>query len=310
MPTIITPKSEAEWLELRTHDITSTEVSALFGLSPYMTEYELYHVKTGQAEDSFKENTRTKWGKRLEGAIAKGVAEDLDINIVPYKHYVRHSDEPHMGSSFDFRIVDHPKGDGNFEIKNVDGLIWKQKWSDDEAPDHIELQVQHQMEVADVEWTLICALVGGNEPKFIYRDRDREVGAGLRAGVGNFWQKVADEQVPIPDYAKDADFIVGLHQSAGGAVLESEDEGLATLMKDYQWASKVLKEYEADKKECKARVLEHIGNDYSKVLADRFKLHCGMVKGKKGTLVTEDMVGTTIGASKPYRGFKLYEKEE
>ena len=37
--------SEQAWLQQRAKDVTSTEVSALFGLSPYMTEFELWHRK-------------------------------------------------------------------------------------------------------------------------------------------------------------------------------------------------------------------------------------------------------------------------
>ena len=33
------------WLENRLLDVTSTEVSALFNLNPYITEFELYYQK-------------------------------------------------------------------------------------------------------------------------------------------------------------------------------------------------------------------------------------------------------------------------
>ena len=309
MPIPFSPKNETEWLKLRQEDITSTEVSALFGLNPYMTEYELYHLKAGLSEDRFQENERVVWGKRLERAIAKGVAQDLEISVKSINQYLRHSDEPKMGSSFDFRIFNHPKGQGNLEIKNVDGLIWKQKWSDNEAPDHIEIQIQHQMEVADVEWTLICALVGGNEPKFIYRDRDREVGKGLRDAVRKFWKMVEAGTPPQPDYEKDADFIVSLHQSAGGQVLESEEGELYDLFRGYQRTSEGIKAYDAEKKATKARILEMVGDDYNKVLADRFTLHCGMTKTTEPTVITKEMIGKTYGGRKGYRAFKLYEKE-
>ncbi|MCK5563710.1 MAG: YqaJ viral recombinase family protein [Planctomycetes bacterium] len=316
MPIPFSPDTKAEWLKLRKEDVTSTEVSSLFtnpvtqaSLSPYMTEYELYYIKVGLAPDTFEENERVVWGKRLEHAIAKGIAEDLDVQIRAVNQYLRHSEEPRMGSSFDFRIVNHPKGPGNLEIKNVDGLIWRNKWGDFEAPDHIELQVQHQMEVADVEWTLICALVGGNEPKFIYRDRDREVGAGLRKAVREFWKKIDAGTPPEPNYLRDAEFIVSLHQSAGAKVLESEDEGLAEALADYTNISKILKKDEDEKKATKARILELIGDDYNKILAGPYTLHCGMVKGAPATVITEDMVGDSYGGRKGYRSFKVYEKE-
>ena len=42
---VIAFRSEQEWLDLRKKDITSTDVAALFNLSPYKTEFELYHEK-------------------------------------------------------------------------------------------------------------------------------------------------------------------------------------------------------------------------------------------------------------------------
>lgn len=42
---IIQITSEAQWLGERKKDITSTEIPALYGLSPYKTEFELFHEK-------------------------------------------------------------------------------------------------------------------------------------------------------------------------------------------------------------------------------------------------------------------------
>ncbi len=50
---------------MRVQDITSSEISALFGLSPYKTAFELYHEKRAGEVMRIEENTRMKWGKRL-----------------------------------------------------------------------------------------------------------------------------------------------------------------------------------------------------------------------------------------------------
>ena len=44
------------WLQERMKDITSTEVSALYGLSPYLTEYELFHTKKDGVVVRIEEN--------------------------------------------------------------------------------------------------------------------------------------------------------------------------------------------------------------------------------------------------------------
>ena len=96
--------TEREWLAMRAKDLTSTEAAALFDASPYMTEFELNCIKTGKLPKDFEENDRMKWGSRLEGAIAAGIAEDYGLIVEPFKVYMR-IPELRMGSSFDFKIV-------------------------------------------------------------------------------------------------------------------------------------------------------------------------------------------------------------
>ena len=64
MPKIINPKSFDHWLSLKSEDISSTESAALFGLSPYSSEFELYHeklsgeIKTNRFTCSLSENVQ------------------------------------------------------------------------------------------------------------------------------------------------------------------------------------------------------------------------------------------------------------
>ena len=92
--------------------------------------------------------------------------------------------------------------------------------------------------------------------------------------------------------------------------MESEGEEIIQHLIDYDRARERIKQYEGVKKTTQAKIFDYIGDDYNKVIAGPYTLHCGMVSGKKGTLVTKDMVGKTIGTSEAYRGFKLYEKKE
>jgi len=74
-------QNQHQWLTERAKDVTSTEVSALFGLSPYLTEFELFHQKRDAVVVKIEPNERMKWGNRLESAIAQGAAEDMGWNI-------------------------------------------------------------------------------------------------------------------------------------------------------------------------------------------------------------------------------------
>jgi len=231
MPTKSIPiTDEQSWLENRLLDITSTEVSALYDLSPYQTEFELYHQKKEKHVVRIEENERMTWGKRLEDSIAHGAAETMGWNISKFDVYMSNP-KTRMGSSFDYKInksnkFDPPEdGVGILEIKNVDGVAYRKNWKDDgngniEAPEHIELQIQHQMEVADINWCALVALVGGNTQKIIFRKRDRAIGEDLTKKVAAFWEKVKAGTPPDIDYLIDADYIIKtLHNQADAGVI-------------------------------------------------------------------------------------------
>jgi putative phage-type endonuclease len=314
MPAMINRKSDPEaWLNARHQDITSTEVAALFGLSPYMTEFELFHRKREAAPVQFEDNDRMRWGRRLEDSIAAGAAEDNGWTIRARNIYQRDA-EARIGSSFDYTIVSHPDGPGLLEVKNVDGLVFKQNWTvnDDgtiEAPEHIELQVQHQLEVADYEWAVIVALVGGNDIKILHRKREREIGQVIRARVRQFWDRVERNDPPAPDYMVDAEFIARtLRRNADSDKVIEANETLDELIARYMHVSKEAADLDRLKDSIKAEILMVIG-DAGKILSSHGTVNCTTTKDSAGTLVTPDMVGTHIGARKGYRMFRVNAKK-
>lgn len=312
---VIAIENEGQWLAERVKDVTSTEVSALYGLSPYTTEFELFHQKRDGIVIRIPENDRMKWGKRLEAPIAHGVAEDMGWNIAKLDVYIREV-EARIGSSFDFEIKSSSDGRGILEIKNVAELQYKRKWIDDgngniEAPEHIEMQIQHQMEVSGYEWCALVVLVGGNSPKVVYRQRDREIGADIRRTVDGFWKRVTDNTPPSADYTRDAAFIGQLYsQVRTGEIFDATgDAEIARLVQQYQAASAQLSEMEKLKDAYKAQLIERIGAA-EKVVGAWGSINCARTNDSLGTLITPDMVGQTIGGRKGYRQFRINLKKE
>lgn len=271
----ITHASEADWLAARKLDITSTEAAALFGAGVYVkTPYELYHLKAGTVTPpEFEGNERTRWGNRLEDAIARGIAEDLGLIVEPFKVYMR-IPELRMGSSFDFQIVGIVEGHednearrmfiehgpGIMEVKNVDGLQFKRTWLDDgetvEAPVHIEFQTQHQLEVANLNWAIIAPLVGGNTPRPIIRVRDTDVGEAIKAKVRDIWQRINAGAEPAPDFTKDGATIAQVYRDNDGSAVDMSDNNrLAVLCRSYKAAAADEKAAKEMKDAAKAEIL-------------------------------------------------------
>lgn len=277
---LITPTNDDHWHEMRAADLTSTDMAALFGMSPYATKYEVWHRKRGVLVAPSFDNDRMRWGRRLESAIAHGIAEDRGWKVKPLKAYAR--DAAHrMGASFDFEIVDHKNGPGILEIKNVDGLAYKRSWSETEAPGHIEIQFQHQLTVMEslgYRWGAIAALVGGNSPVILERRLDAEVAMALRSEATNFWRTIEAGEAPPPVMPEDAAMVIRMHQFAEPGTLADlrGNEAAAQLARAYNEAAQRERLAKDDKESAKAELLELLGTS-ERALADGFTISAGMV---------------------------------
>lgn len=267
--------NEADWLEARKKYVTSTEAAALFGAGSFVkTAYELYHLKAGTVEPpEFYENNRVKWGQRLESAIANGIAEDLGLIVTPFKAFMT-MPEFGLAASFDFAITGLVEGhednearrafaehgQGILEIKNIDSLQFKRGWLDDgetlEAPIQYEMQIQTQMEVADMGWGILSPLVGGNTPKPIIRIRDRDAGAAIRTKAKDLWARINAGAEPAPDFTKDGATIAKVYRDNDGSGVDlSHDGRLASLCRAYKQASAEEKAAKEFKDAAKAEIL-------------------------------------------------------
>lgn len=310
---IIVPSDQEHWLELRKQDVTSTESACLFGESPYMTQFDLWHRKRSGVVPEFKTNDRMAWGNRLEAAIAYGIAEEQGWEVKPMKEYFRNPDL-RMGSSFDF-VITNLGEPVHLEIKNVDYLAFRDGWleHDDgsiEAPIHIELQVQHQMAVSGFERAFIGAFIGGNRGVVIERLRDEDVIRAIKSKVAAFWKTVDEGLEPDPVMPGDAEVIIRLNQYAKpGKVLSADgDHTLAVLLAEYRSAAAAEKNAKDDKDVAKAEIFKHIG-DAEKVLTSEWSVSCAMQADTPPTLITADMVGKSYGGRAGFRNLRLYPRK-
>lgn len=321
----ITPRDREHWLSLRAQDLTSTDVAALFGMSPYRTKFELWHEKRSGTPTPVTQNARMTWGSRLERSIAEGIAEDRDWCVRPFKEYVR-DDELRIGSSFDYRIITSAAGraaaapgidspdDAILEIKTVDALAFRNGWTvtDDfiEAPAHIELQVQHQLLVSGLSVAYIGVLIGGNDVRILQRKADDGVHAAIRAKAAEFWRSIADNTPPDPVMPADAAAVIRLNSYAEPGRLRDArgDEVIASAIADYARIGREIEDLQAIRDSRKAEILTLVG-DAEKVLADGFTISAGMVADSPGTLVTADMVGQYVGGRRGYRNFRVTSKK-
>lgn len=281
---------------MRAKNINSTEISALFGINPYMSQFELWHKLKSQQVTEIEETERMKWGNWLQDAIALGVSElRPEWKLRKMTEYIYDADAG-IGSSFDYEI----QGVGILEIKNVDSLAYKTGWletdNEVEAPPHIELQVQHQMLVSKRDKAYIAVLVGGNSVSIL----ERQAHAGIQESIKNkaveFWESIKKGIEPAPDFKRDLDIIKKLNEYAEpGKVIEGTKD-MAALAAKYSMLSEQIKAQTAQRDAVKAELITLIG-DAEKVKGEGFSISSGVIG--------ESQISYT---RKPYRDFRVFIK--
>lgn len=273
----IKPENHEHWLELRSADLTSTEAPVLYNLSPYQTLFELWHRKKNKDIVAIEQTDRMKWGSRLEGVIAEGVAADQGWSVKAFKDYMRVPDL-RIGSSFDYMIGT----DGLLEIKNVSEMAFRSSWSGDddnlEAPPHIEMQVQHQLLVSGMSYAYICALVGGNTVKLIKREPQPEIHKSIIKKASQFWQSIESNTAPAPNFEKDAEFIrqLYLHAEPGLIIEEPDTQGFNDLVYRHRELGLEIKKKEEARAAIQSQLLMMIG-EHEKVKGSGWTISAGMV---------------------------------
>lgn len=330
--TIYHPTDRQGWLKLRHRHISSTESCALFGFSPYATAFEIGVEKRQPEPSEFEDNERMTWGRRLQDAISFGVAEDYGVLVRPIIAYVT-AEETKMGASFDYEITGTSDigmedtdleqnvavlngknvlrsmflqhGPGILEIKNVDSLVWKNEWKETEgvgreAPEHIEIQLQHQLECLGYNWGVIGVLVGGNRTEMVIRERDREVGQAIRNKVDEFWSNLDKGILPPIELPADAAIIRKLYNySEPGKIIDLQDNSvLHVACNYYNNLGKEIKTLEGERDSAMANIIQIIG-DAERCLAKGFTI--------SATNVAETPISYT---RKAYRMVRVTPKKE
>lgn len=266
-------ESEAQWHALRAQDITSTQVAALFDCNPYLTHFEMWHQKRDGIVETVGQTDRMAWGNRLERTIAEGFAEERGMHRLRKLAIYSRIEGERIGASFDYVADTQPSVPSEsvlIECKNVDGYEFAEKWTETEAPPHIELQVATQMLVSGIGRAFIVALVGGNRLAVYERAREAVVEAKIIDKVREFWRS---ETPPTPDYVRDADYLLAnIYNRTEGREIEA-DATVQELLD--QWlGAKAMAE---NVRPLQARIAELIGTA-SKVRTPHGLLSCAANK--------------------------------
>jgi predicted phage-related endonuclease len=238
---------------------------------------------------------------RLERAISAGLAEDLGWQITDMTGSYVTCPELRLGASFDNLVVCPERGEGIAEIKVVDYIQYKNNWGEqtDTAPDYFELQLQTQLLLKNLQWGCLAPLVGGNDLKVFIRQRDEDICKAIVDKVKWFWDSIANNEEPSPNFLKDYDMISQIYDKRdGGKVIELPE--LQDKLIRLDEISQQEKSLEAEKNSIKAELLKS-SNEAGKVIAGSMEASIIRTKDTPDHTITVEEATAMIGQIKKGR---------
>ena len=204
-------ESRDAWLQGRAsaRTIGGSEAAAVIGLSPYMSNVDLWMLKTGRAEPDPKisENPVVIYGTKAEEHLRELFALDFPEYRVMYEpnNMWKHPWFPWAHASLDFWMYDEEGRFGIGEIKTA--LITsrnRDQW-DDQIPQHYYIQMLHNMMVAKADFGILVAQQRWNRDgdvlkvtkhyKIETKDHLTDM-QYLAIKEENFWEQVKDDICP------------------------------------------------------------------------------------------------------------------
>lgn len=153
--------SRDEWLQARGKRIGGSEASAVVGLNPYMSNTDLWSIKTGRREaEDISDKPYVRYGHDAEPLLRELFKLDFPEYKVGYRdnNLFLNSRYPWAHASLDGWLQDPEGRTGVLEIKTTEILqsMQKEKWKD-RIPDNYYLQVLHYMMVMEADFACLKA---------------------------------------------------------------------------------------------------------------------------------------------------------
>lgn len=155
-------RTREQWLKERRKGIGASEASAVLGLNPYMTNIELWQIKTGRIEpEDISQKPYVKYGIESEPHLRALFALDFPQYEVSYRKYdlFRNPQYPFIFATLDGRLVEKATGrKGVLEIKTTEILksMQKESWKD-KVPDNYYVQVLQQLLATGWDFVILKA---------------------------------------------------------------------------------------------------------------------------------------------------------
>jgi putative phage-type endonuclease len=266
--------SREEWLKARQLGIGGSDASGIVGLNRWASPLDVYISKVDPiVEDNQEVNRFLKWGTKLEPVIREDFKEQHPELKVQQSHIMwQHPEHEFMLANVDGFLYHKENGWGVLEIKTVSQFKSKE-WDGENIPEEYLIQMQHYFAVTGLKWGYFAILIGGNDDRCWYIERDDELIEMLITMESNFWNNhVKKEVIPEIDGSAACSAILDkLHPPAevpGDSVVELSEKA-SELLDQYESACEQEKAIIQIKDEAKNKLKFLIGDFETAVCNDR-----------------------------------------
>ena len=217
-----------QWLAVRQGGIGSSDAAAAVGLCPYKSPLELWMEKTGRTPTETippgMDDARF-WGTLLEPYVAVAYTQQSGRKVRKINAVLQHPTFPYMLANIDREVVGDPEVQ-LLECKTAGE--WGMKLWQDGVPEHVQLQVQHQLAVTNKQAADVAVLLCGQRLEIHRIERDEDVISRLVVLEARFWKYVETDIAPPADGSESAGKALRQMYPGGGNTLDfCEDRTLS-----------------------------------------------------------------------------------
>ena len=234
------PDSREQWLSGRRKTIGASEIAALFGVHSYMTAFELFLIKTGKYTKGFDSTVINDDSIILppteRGNFLEEKALELCGKLRPEWRIVSNQipggvvyidQERGLSSTPDALIYEDLKpGYGSLQIKNIEPMIFKFKWQDDngniDVPVDVAIQAMQDAVMSGADRAYVGVMTVGFEVQFRLFEITilPDLIDNITIKAAEFWRRVEENDPYAPDYARDGEVLAGLYPVKPGTKID------------------------------------------------------------------------------------------
>lgn len=165
---ILKPKNREEWLSMREKvGIGGSEAGTVLGYNKYMSNVDLWKVKTGRAKaEDISDKPAVKYGKQAEEHLRELFKLDFPEYVVDYHEFYMYVNDKYkwLFATLDGEITDENSKRGILEIKTTtirNSTQWED-W-DNRIPNVYYAQVLHQLAATGWDFVILKAHIRYNK---------------------------------------------------------------------------------------------------------------------------------------------------